>query len=117
MLVLPLNGATIILGCIFSTLFSDFRARGPISIFTPPIAVLIEFFHADAEISISQYRGILRLLYYDGICVFLYAYYVYVMISTADAVSSDSWPILFKVLTLNLVICIEVIFFLYEFCN
>ena len=46
---LPLNLATIILGCIFSMLFIDFKARGPISITTPPIVALTEFFHADAE--------------------------------------------------------------------
>ena len=43
--------ATIILGCIFSMLFRDFRARGPISILTPPIVALTEFFHADAVAS------------------------------------------------------------------
>ena len=45
---LPLKVATIILSCIFSVLFSDFRARGPISIPTPPIVALTEFFHTDA---------------------------------------------------------------------
>ena len=45
---LPLKVATIILGCIFSMLFTDFRARYPISIPTPPIVALKEFFHADA---------------------------------------------------------------------
>ena len=41
---LPLKVATIILGCIFSILFSDFRACGPISIPTPPIVALTELF-------------------------------------------------------------------------
>ena len=46
---LPLKVATIILGSIFSMLFSDFRACGPISIPTLPIMTLTEFFfHADA---------------------------------------------------------------------
>ena len=45
---LPLNVATIILGCIFLMLFSDSRARGSISIPTPPIVALTEYFHADA---------------------------------------------------------------------
>ena len=45
---LPLEVATIIFGCIFLMLFSDFRARGPISIPTPPIGALTEFFHANA---------------------------------------------------------------------
>ena len=51
-LVLPLNVATIILGCIFSMLFSDFRARGLISIPTPPIVALTEFSHADAKTNV-----------------------------------------------------------------
>ena len=55
--------ATITLGCIFSMLFSDFRACGPISIPTS-IGALTEFFH------------ILAMCVY----VFLNAYHVYVMI-------------------------------------
>ena len=46
---LPLKVASIIFGCIFSILFSDFRARGPISILTPPIVALTEFFNVDVE--------------------------------------------------------------------
>ena len=49
---LPLKVATIILGCIFSMLFSGFRACGPISIPTPPIVALTEFSHADAVASV-----------------------------------------------------------------
>ena len=49
---LPLKVAAIILGCIFSMLFSDFRAHGPISILTLHIVVLTEFFHADAEANV-----------------------------------------------------------------
>ena len=49
---LPLKVATIILGCIFSMLFRDFRACGPISIPTPPIVALTEFFHADTVASV-----------------------------------------------------------------
>ena len=52
MLGLSLNVATIILGCIFSVLFSDFRTGGPISIPTPRIVALTEFFHADAETNV-----------------------------------------------------------------
>ena len=48
----PLKVSTIILGCIFSILFSYFRACGPINIPTPPIVALIEFFHADAVASV-----------------------------------------------------------------
>ena len=51
---LPLKVATIILGCIFSMLFSDLRARGPISIPTPPIVELTEFFHADAVANVHR---------------------------------------------------------------
>ena len=40
--------STIILDCIFSMLFSEFRVRGPISTPTHPIVALTEFFHADA---------------------------------------------------------------------
>ena len=47
---LPIKVVTIILSRIFSMLLSDFRARGPISIPTPHIVALTEFFHADAEI-------------------------------------------------------------------
>ena len=49
---LPLKVATIILGCIFSILFSVFRACGPISKPTPPIGALIEFFRADVVASV-----------------------------------------------------------------
>ena len=48
---LLLNKATIILSCIFSVLFSDFTAHGPISIPTP-IAALPEFFQSDAETNV-----------------------------------------------------------------
>ena len=41
MLGLTLKVATIILGCIFSMLFSDFRSSGPMSILTPPIYIYI----------------------------------------------------------------------------
>ena len=44
MLGLPSNVAAITLGCIFSVLCNDFRIPGPISIPTPPIAALTEFF-------------------------------------------------------------------------
>ena len=67
---LPLNMATIILGCIFSVLLSDFMARGPISIPTPPIVALTEFFHADTgtnvyPLPVSWYLYLCD----DGICV------------------------------------------------
>ena len=45
MLGLPLSVATIILGCIFFMLISDFRAHGPISIPIPLFTGLTECFH------------------------------------------------------------------------
>ena len=53
---LPLKVVHIKVGCIFSTLFSDFRARGLISIPTPPIVALTEFFHAEAVASVHPLR-------------------------------------------------------------
>ena len=46
---LSLNEAHIILGCIFSVLFRDFRTRGLRSILTLPMTALTEFLHADTE--------------------------------------------------------------------
>ena len=48
---LQLKVAAIILGCIFSMLFSVFNALGPISNPTPPTPALTEFFHADTVTS------------------------------------------------------------------
>ena len=45
------NVATIILGCIFSMLLSDFRGRGPRGIPKSPMTALMEFFYAHAEIN------------------------------------------------------------------
>ena len=103
---LPLNGASIILGSIFSTLFSEFGARGPISILTPPTVALTEFFYADAVASVhllseSWYR-------ISSIYVYLrsWMHIMSMLWSVTDAVSSGRWPISFKVLTLNFAICI-----------
>ena len=51
---LPLKVGAIILGCIFSMLFSVFNAVGPISIPILPTAALIEFFHADTVTSVHR---------------------------------------------------------------
>ena len=51
-LELPLEVATIILGCILSMLLSDFNALGPISTPTPPTVALTEFFHTDTVASV-----------------------------------------------------------------
>ena len=102
---LPLKVAAIILVCIFSMLFSVFNALGPISNPTPPTAVLTEFFHADTvtsdqPLSVSWY-------FISSVCVHPCScmHIMSILCSTADAISSGSCPILFKVLTLNVAIC------------
>ena len=107
---LPLKVATIIQGCILSILLSDFKARGPISIPTPPTMALTEFFHADTVASVHPlpvswywYPFYVRICILECILCLLY--------STADAVISVSCPILFKVLTLNVAICIVCLHF------
>ena len=110
-LELPLKVATIIVGCIFSILFSDFGARGPISTPTPPIVALIEFFHADAVASVHplpvSWYSISSLWVYLCSCMHIKS----TLWSIADTVSSGSCPILFKVLTLNVAIWIECLHF------
>ena len=112
---LPLNVAVIILGCILSMLLSVFIALGPISIPTPPNVALTEFFHADTVASIyplSVWWYLISLA-----CVYLCScmQIMSILCSTADAVSSGSWPILFRVLTLNVAIWI-VCLHLSSFC-
>ena len=87
-----------ILGCIFSMLLSVFNALGPISIPTPPTAALTEFFHAD---TVARVHPLPVLCVYQCSCMHIMS----ILCSTADAVSSGSCPILFKVLTLNDAIC------------
>ena len=84
-------------------LFSVFNALGPISNPTPPTAALTEFFHtvtSDQPLSVSWYLISL-------VCVYLCScmHIMSILCSTADAISSGSCPILFKVLTLNITIC------------
>ena len=100
---LSLKVAPIILGFIFFMLFSDFRARSPINIPTPP---LTEFFHAYAVASFHP----LQISWYliSSLWVYLCSY-MHIMStswSITDVISSDICPILFKVLTLNVAICI-----------
>ena len=110
---LPLNVATIILCCIFLMLFSDFRVSGSISIPTPPTATLTEFFHVDAGANFHplpvSWCFISLLWRYLCSCMHIMS----LLWSIAEAVSSGSWPILFKVLTLNVAICIVLLYF----CN
>ena len=103
---LPLKVATIILGCIFSIPFSVFRACGPIRIPTPPIVELIEFFYADAVASVHPLPVSWYLI--SSLCVYMcsWMHIMSILWCMADAVSSGSSPILFKVLTLNVAICI-----------
>ena len=99
---LRLNEAHIILGCIFSMLFSDFTVWGLRSIHTPPMTALMEFFHADTEtnvhpLPVSWHSIFSSLLSYLCSCM----YTMSIWCSNTDAVSLGSWPIPFKVLTLN----------------
>ena len=102
---LPLKVVAIILGCIFSMLFSVFNALGPISNPTPPTAVLTEFFHADTVTSDHPLPVSWYLI--SSVCVYMCScmHIISILCSTADAISSSSCPILFKVLTLNVTIC------------
>ena len=107
----PLNVATIILGCILSMLLSVFNALGPISILTPPTVALTEFFHADI-VTIDHPLPVSWYLI-SFVCVYLCScmHIMSILCSTADAVSSDSCPILFKIQTLNVAICIVCLHF------
>ena len=106
---LPLKVATIILGCIFPLLFSDFRVCGLISISTPPMVVLGEFFHVDAEtnpLPVSWYL-ISSLWMYLCYCMHIMS----MLWSITETVSYFSWPNLFKDLTLNVAIYIVFLHF------
>ena len=101
---LPSKVATIILGCIFSMLLSDFTAHGSISIPIPPIMTLTEFFHADVETNAHLLLVSWYLMWmYLSSCMHIMS----MLWSITEAVSSGSCPILFKILTLNVAICIE----------
>ena len=86
-------------------LFSVFNALGPISNPTPPTAALTEFSHADTVTSDHPLPVSWYLIY--SVCVHLCScmHIMSILCSTADAISSGSCPILFKVLTLNVAIC------------
>ena len=101
---LPLKVAAIILSCIFSMLFSVFNALAPISNPTPPTAALTEFFHADTMTSDDPLPVSWYLI--SSVCVYLCScmHIMSILCSTADAISSGSCPILFKVLRLNVAI-------------
>ena len=103
---LLLKVATIILDCIFSMLFNDIRPRVPISIPTPPIVALAEYFHADEVASVHPLSVSWYLISSLGVCLCSCMHIMSMLWSIADDVCSSSCPILFKVLTLNVVICI-----------
>ena len=91
------------LGCIFSKLFRDFL--GP-CIPTLPIVVLAEFFHVDAvtnvhPLPVSRYL-ISSLSVYQCSCMHIMS----MLWSIINDASSGNCPILFKVLMLNVAICI-----------
>ena len=92
-------------------LLSVFSTLGPMSIPTPPIDALTEFFHADTVTSIHplpvSWYLISSVWVYRCSCIQIMS----ILCSTADAVSSVSWPILFRVLTLNVAICIVCLHF------
>ena len=86
-------------------LLSVFSALGPISNPTPPTAALTEFFHADTVASDHPLPVSWYLI--SSVCVYLCScmQIISILCSSADAISSGSCPILFKVLTLNVAIC------------
>ena len=92
-------------------LLNDFHALGPLSMPTPPTMVLTEFFHADIVVSVHPLPVSWYLI--SSLCVYLCScmHIMSILCSTAYAVSSGSWPILFKVLTLNVAICIVCLHF------
>ena len=99
---LPLNVAVIILGWILLMLLSVFIALGP----TPPTMALTEFFQADTVARVHPLPVWWYLI--SSVCAYRCScmQIMSILCSTADAVSSGSWPILFRVLTLNVAICI-----------
>ena len=99
------------LGCILSMLLSVFNTLCPIRIPTPPTVALTEFFHDDTVASVHRLPVSWYLI--SSVCVYLCScmHIMYILCSTADAVSSGSFPILFEVLTLNAAICIVCLHF------
>ena len=92
-------------------LLSVFNALGPISIPTPPtlhwqsFSMSIQWL-VSIDFPISWYL-ISSVWVYRFSCMQIMS----ILCSTADAVSSGSWPILFRVLTINIAICIVCIHF------
>ena len=87
-------------------LFSDFRAHGPISIPTPPIMALTEFFHTDTVASIHPLPESWYLISLLGVYLCSWIHIMSMLWSMVNAVSSDRCPIFCKALMLNVAICI-----------
>ena len=107
----PLNLAAIILGCILSMPLSFFYTLGHRSIPTPPTVALIEFFHAYTVASVHPLPVSWYLISSESVYLYSCMHIISILCSTADAISSGSWPILFKFLTLNVTICIVCLHF------
>ena len=90
---------------------SVFNALGPISIPTPPTVALTEFFHADTVACVHPLPVSWHLV--SSVCVYRCScmQIMSILCSTADPVSSGSCPILFRVLTVNVAICIVCLHF------
>ena len=101
---LPLNVATSILGCIFSMLLSDFRA------YLLPLSWRWQSFSMQIPKQTSIHCRCWGILspHNGGICILVL---ILCLLWFAEAVSLCSWPILLKVLTLNVAICIELLHF------
>ena len=88
-----------------------FNDLGPISIPTPPTVALTVFFHADTVASVHP----LPVSWYLICSVWVYRWScmqsMSILCSTADALSSCRWHILFRVLTLNVAFCIVCLHF------
>ena len=98
-------------------LLSDFEALGPIRIPIPPTMALTEFFHADTVASVHPLPVSWYLI--SLLCVYLcsWMHIMSMLCSMANAVSTGSCPILFKVLVLNVIICIVCLHFSNFFCS
>ena len=94
-----------------SMIFSDFRACGSISISTPPIVALTDFFHADAETNVHPLPVSWCLISSLWIYQCSSMHIMSILWSISEAVNSGCCPILFKVLTLNVAICIVRLYF------
>ena len=94
-------------------MLSDFKALGSISISipTPPTVALTEFFHTDTVASVHPLAVSWYLISSRCVYLFSWMHIMSMLCFMADAVSSGSYPILFKVLMLNVAIYIVCLHF------